>query len=114
MQTTNKLNRDGRYTDAHRGDVGIESMGVLPVALYGATPDRFIVTHRLSVNHRTVKSEIELTREQVVWLRDHLTDVLNETDPAYIAHMEKAAALGESQPATDEEYQAHLAEGCKS
>ena len=118
METTTKLNRDGGYTDALHGGIGIESMGILPVALDGGGIDRFIVEKRLSVSRRVVKSEIELTREQATWLRDRLTDVLNETDPAYIAHAEsesaKAAALADTTPASDDEWKARLAEGCKS
>lgn len=114
METTSNLSRDDQFVDAHRGGIGIEHMSILPVALDGGGISHFIVEKRLSVCRRVVKAEIELTREQAVWLRDRLTDVLNETDPTYIAHMEKAAALGEIQPATDAEYREHLAEGCKS
>lgn len=115
MQTTNKLNRDDRFADAHHGYVGIDNLTILPVTYTGETmPTRFLVNHRVTVGPGMVQSEIALTREQMVWLRDKMTDLLNETDPAYIAHMEKAAALGEIQPASDEEYAAYLAGEVKS
>lgn len=137
METTTKLNRDGGYTDALHGGIGIESMGILPVALDGGGIDRFIVEKRLVVSRRVVKSEIELTREQATWLRDRLTDVLNETDPAYQAWVAERendmkfnpdapatvnpdqlkayeAMVAPALPATDDEWKARLAEGCKS
>jgi len=111
MTTTSSLDRDSRFADAHHGCVGIDNLSILPVTYTGDTmPTRFIVTHRLSAGPGMVQSEISLNREQMAWLRDRLTDVLNETDPAYIAHMEKAAALADAEPATEAEYHARLEE----
>lgn len=73
---------------------------------------RLHVSHRSDSHGMVVESSLRLGREQAEWLRDRLTDVLNETDPAYIAHMEKAAAMGEpALPATDDEWKARLVEG---
>lgn len=79
---------------------------------------RFHIGQRLWVEGTSVNADLRLGREQATWLRDRLTDVLNETDPAYIAHAEsesaKAAALDGATPATDNEWKARLADGCKS
>lgn len=113
MTTTSSLDRDSRFAEAYHGCVGIDNLSILPVTYSGDTkPTRFIVTHRLSAGPGMVQSEISLSREQVAWLRDRLTDVLNDTDPAYIAHMERAAAMGEpALPATDDEWKDRLVEG---
>lgn len=109
-----KISRSDRYAEVHAPDSGVESLTVLPVALHGNSIDRFIIGHRLAVSKRVVGSEMELTREQVEWLRDRLTDVLMESDPAYAAHAEresaKAAELASATPATDAEYMEYLKE----
>lgn len=104
-----RINGDNGISHVHAADRAVERVSVLPLALHSAQVDRFLIDHRIGTNNKAVKVELELDREQVIWLRDRLTDVLNETDPAYIAHMEKAAAMGE--PATDDEWKARLVEG---
>lgn len=109
---TTKINSQNGISHVHKADRAVERLSVLPLALHAATVDRFLIDHRIGTNNKAVKVELELDREQVAWLRDRLTDVLNETDPAYIAHMERAAAAGEpALPATDAEWKARLVEG---
>jgi hypothetical protein len=56
----------------------------------------------------TVGSDLSLNREQVEWLRDQLTVMLNETDSAYIAYADTAS---DAIPATVPEWQDRLVEG---
>ena len=83
------------------------------------------IDQRLSAGETTVEAHVSLNREQAEWVRDQLTVILNETDPAYLAHMdakmEPASARDndggfsshgpEPLPATDDEWKARLAEG---
>ena len=72
------------------------------------------VLRSVNLGLRNMNEQITLNEQEARYIIDSLETWLRERDPAYIAHMEKAAALGEIQPATDAEYAAYLAGEVKS
>ncbi len=71
------------------------------------------VEQSVHIDGRIVASALMLTRKEAEAVVSTLQAWLNETDPAYIAHAERESAKA-AIPATDDEWKARLAEGCKS
>ena len=70
------------------------------------------VEQTVHLDGRFIRATLMLTREEAAHVATTLQAWLNDTDPAYIAHMERAAAAGEpALPATDDEWKARLVEG---